>query len=635
MTDKVRRISKIIVCALIVALFSLCFVACDEPEPEPDYNYGATRMNITATVNPDCTVDVVEEITMLYAVPSRGWLRYLPTNSGEQYRKVGADGDVYELSHDNGFFVIKFGEEDMWFQAGAEADYLIVYTMVLPEVKDDVFMYNIIGNDFDMMRWNVCLTINFPEPIDSENVYFGSKGSTAENDERFEKTLSEDRKQLVIQTVDGDVALEPFEGVTVKAVLPSGTFNKPFDWFPVVTAIAGALLVIAAAVVRFVFSRQEKPVAVVNFYPPKGEGNRQLSPAQAGLLIDGTCSAEDVTSLLFFWASKGCIEIEETDGDTKLIYKSELDEGAPSYEKTMFDRLFKNAETDEESGEKSVMLKSLTNRFYNTVSSVQNSVTKEYNNKLYSNKHSVAAFVLAILAAVFVFVVTEVAYLSIKPFWFNLFTLVAALPAVMIRLFGTALGMNEFKNGKAKTIAFKILLTLFAAAASALVVVFIPANAMNLATKITVGICFGLTALISSSVLKRTKFYDEKLGELIGFRDFLKYAEKDKLEMLLTENPQYYYDVLPYANTLGVSKIWQDKFENLTIEPPRYYRMNAGDVFTIMMFNSMYRRTHTQCRTTMTSRPQASSHGSSGGGWSSGGGGFSGGGFGGGGSRRW
>ena len=102
MTDKVRRISKIIVCALIVALFSLCFVACDEPEPEPDYNYGATRMNITATVNPDCTVDVVEEITMLYAVPSRGWLRYLPTNSGEQYRKVGADGDVYELSHDNG-----------------------------------------------------------------------------------------------------------------------------------------------------------------------------------------------------------------------------------------------------------------------------------------------------------------------------------------------------------------------------------------------------------------------------------------------------------------------------------------------------------------------------------------------------
>lgn len=50
-----------------------------------------------------------------------------------------------------------------------------------------------------------------------------------------------------------------------------------------------------------------------------------------------------------------------------------------------------------------------------------------------------------------------------------------------------------------------------------------------------------------------------------GFRQFLSVAEKDRLEMLLDENPNYYFDVLPYAHALRVSDIWKKKFDHLKV----------------------------------------------------------------------
>lgn len=58
---------------------------------------------------------------------------------------------------------------------------------------------------------------------------------------------------------------------------------------------------------------------------------------------------------------------------------------------------------------------------------------------------------------------------------------------------------------------------------------------------------------------------------MLGFKEFIKAAEKDRLEMLLEEDPEYYYHVLPYAQVLHVSKIWINKFKDLTVPPPTWY----------------------------------------------------------------
>ena len=60
---------------------------------------------------------------------------------------------------------------------------------------------------------------------------------------------------------------------------------------------------------------------------------------------------------------------------------------------------------------------------------------------------------------------------------------------------------------------------------------------------------------------KNTYFGDEIISKIKGFKSYLEKVEKDKLDALVLENPNYFYDILPYAYVLGVSKKWVDKFE--------------------------------------------------------------------------
>lgn len=67
---------------------------------------------------------------------------------------------------------------------------------------------------------------------------------------------------------------------------------------------------------------------------------------------------------------------------------------------------------------------------------------------------------------------------------------------------------------------------------------------------------------------RRTKYGEEMLAKITGFRNFLLTAQKDRLEELVEDNPNYFYDILPFTYALGVSKKWIDKFEKLDIKMP-------------------------------------------------------------------
>ena len=85
---------------------------------------------------------------------------------------------------------------------------------------------------------------------------------------------------------------------------------------------------------------------------------------------------------------------------------------------------------------------------------------------------------------------------------------------------------------------------------------------------------------------------------------------------------------MPYANVLGVSDIWEEKFKDLALEPPTYYRGTGMTVFNYMVIHNLTR----SIGTSLTYVPSSNSGSFSSGGHS--GGGFSGGSFGGGGGGR-
>jgi len=79
-------------------------------------------------------------------------------------------------------------------------------------------------------------------------------------------------------------------------------------------------------------------------------------------------------------------------------------------------------------------------------------------------------------------------------------------------------------------------------------------------------------------------------GLCLGFKSFLFAAEKQRLEMLLKENPDYYYNILAYAQVLGVSKIWQSKFDRLIISPSSFIYGTDVDPMVYNRINEMNKK---------------------------------------------
>ena len=117
---------------------------------------------------------------------------------------------------------------------------------------------------------------------------------------------------------------------------------------------------------------------------------------------------------------------------------------------------------------------------------------------------------------------------------------------------------------------------------------------------------------------KRTKYGNEMLGKLKGFKNFLETVEKEKLESMVLENPNYFYDILPFSYVLGISDKWIEKFESISLQAPSWY--DSSNAFDISNFGTFVNSTMSSAKSVMSSSPSSGSSGSSSGGGSSGGG---------------
>lgn len=131
---------------------------------------------------------------------------------------------------------------------------------------------------------------------------------------------------------------------------------------------------------------------------------------------------------------------------------------------------------------------------------------------------------------------------------------------------------------------------------------------------------------------KKGQLGHERYEQLIGFKEFMDKAESDRLKKLLDEHPDYFSKTIAYAVAFGMAESWADKFSDLAIEPPDWYRSPDHTTFSTIYFASSLQQSMNSIGSVMSSMPATS--GGSGG--SSFGGGFSGGGgFGGGGGSSW
>jgi uncharacterized membrane protein len=302
----------------------------------------------------------------------------------------------------------------------------------------------------------------------------------------------------------------------------------------------------------------------------------QLTPGEAGTLVDNSADMRDITSSIVDLAVRGYLVIEEHEKDRMLglihdkdynfILKKDRAEWAKlkPHEQVLLNGFFSSGTVGE-----AVSMSSLENRFYKNLPDIKNRIFESLVTQGYYRRRPDSV---------------RASYLGI----------------------GLVVGVLSIWGGNAiaSSIGMAPLTFIIAGILSAVIICafgwFMPAH---------------------------TEQGARALEGVLGFEDFLNHVESDRFNRMI-KTPQMFEKFLPFAMALGVEKNWSKAFQGIMTQPPEWYRGSYGPNFYPMMFTSDLNTMSSRASSVMASAPRSSGGSGFGG---SGGGGSSGGGFGGGG----
>ena len=630
---------------LLITTFPINTYALNEPSTNSNYSYYdyvIDGYNININVNENNTFDIEETITAYFNTPKHGIFRKIPlknkivrldgTTSTNQTEITNLSvNSEYKTSKENGNYTIKIGSEDNTIIG--KKNYVIKYTYNLGKdpIKDyDELYYNIIGDEWDTAIGNITFTIKMPKSFDGSKLGFSSGyiGSTDSNNIKYSVN-----DNIITGSYDG--ILKPYEALTVRCELEEGYFvgaKSNTNYLIYLIYIIPVLFLLISLYFWYKYGRDNNIVETVEFYPPEG-----LNSLEVGFLYKGKADTVDVASLLIYLANKKYIKISEIAQkslffkykDFKITKLKEYD-GNNANEQLFFKGLFKSkisqlslsgSDIDKESLNE-VTSADLRDSFYSTTNEIlRNMNNKDNKNKILeksaSDKQTVVKL-LIIITNLLITVPAVIAYGDIP----------LILENFILTTFGFKIIWDYFDNSNMdrKTgicrIFTKIIALLLIEGIFIIIPIFLVFPAITQELSYFYGYILGIICIIGMFIVlkylpKRTKYGYELLGRLKGFKNFLETAEIDKLEAMVTQNPTYFYDILPYAYALGISDKWIKNFETITIQAPSWYdSLNTFDVTTFYSFID----------STMTSTTSISSSDSSGGGEAGGGSGGGGGG---------
>lgn len=605
------------------------------------FAYTTEKFDVDVTVGEDNSYEFSESVTVNFDKRQHGIYVYVPTTgmSGVQtdelqindQRDPELDNEWvkdrnYEVYTDGDNRVFQIGDADT--TVTGRQKYEFGYRMRIVDDKDTTkdFMYiDLLPTGWETAIDSTKIRVRMPKSIDEDGIQVYADAYGGE-DVVTNVWWDYDEEENII-TITGK-NLEQGVGITVFCLLPEGYWVDQLNYDGVLSLIPILCIVIGAAslILWLIFGRDKKIIPTVEFYPPEG-----LNPAEVGLIVDGTADKSDLLSLIIYFADKGYLTIKQKDKkDFTLTKVKEIDTKEKKFARTLFDGLFAKGS--------SVNLKDLDEDFGDAYFAAYGALTGYYRkskNRLFTISSKIWRVVVFVFAAVMPLLMT-----ALSSLYSGNYTgiIVAGLGgtfviAVTLLLLLRAQDKIYVTNTGKKTAKFMVLwIVNLATVALCAVMVFMDTRSIVCA----LGFAAGLVAseVVACMMEKRTDKSIDLMGKILGLRNFIETAEVDRINLLVEENPSYFYEVLPYAYVLGVTDKWAKNFENINIESPSWYYGDDSALMDAWFYSHMMRNCSTTVAKNIHINTDAIDSGG-GGGFSSGGGGFSGGGFGGGGGGAW
>lgn len=592
-------------------------------------NYKIEHYDVQVEVQKNGIYDIKETINVQFTADSHGIYRTIPTFYNARFNGESQSfyfpirniqvNEPFTINNSFEGVSIRIGDANVY--ADKFMDYEISYEMISKPLHlgEDLFYFNIIGNEWGTSMDRVSFTILFDETIDFGQVqfYLGHFGASTQS--VLPCTVDENR---IACEVDG---LNAFESITM--YLPLDNY---FD-FPTTKTIEISFLGIIFFFflgLLFIFMKIGKdPILVtpVSFVPPKG-----FNSAMCGYVINLQSNNKDLFSLLFEWGKQGVIELYQEEKVLKIKKIKELDQGAYSFEKMLFQGLFQNRDE--------VQSNQLPANFGSDLDLAKKQLKyyfKQKDQQIMDEKNNhlrVVFFVL--LHALFACFMGSLVYF-VTYSW-----LIAMIAGIIINTVAMVLSVtlvylktHYYVMKKTSYMGLCILYSIFVVGFFGLCTSLVWISNANILSYILYCGFYILSCGITLFIDRRTPYGNTIKGQVIGLKQFITLTSKDQIEMLMKDDPTLFYDVLPYAMALGVANVWEEHFRDMEVTPPTYYHSPIGQTFStywmLRHFNSVTQSMN------QSIQMAAINSGNPGGTTGPSGGGFSGGGFGGGGGSSW
>ena len=324
----------------------------------------------------------------------------------------------------------------------------------------------------------------------------------------------------------------PFENWT--------NLDSYFIMFIIFSVICGIYLI--GLIVFVILNRKKKIIEVVEFSAPDG-----MTPADAGYVIDKSIDDRDISSLLIYWAEKKYIEIIQNEDKTVILKKlKDADDKMKVYEQTMFNTVF--------SQKVEVNLKDLPVIIKPITSTIKKQIKDENNKKYFNSKiESTSTWLTLGITCLLVFL----------SYFFGsggTFSIICGVIIFAISTIFSNICNKVYIQKKLKAIILYIVGIVLFLIFALLNLVYSFTNLYVLGlTTITTFLCL-LTYILCPFLEYRTKEGQFVVGRLLGLKKYLEVTEKEKIEMLIKENPEYFYNIIPYAYVLNVSNEWIENY---------------------------------------------------------------------------
>lgn len=361
-----------------------------------------------------------------------------------------------------------------------------------------------------------------------------------------------------------------YHGLTMQLILPEDyfdTFYTPNTLYYV--ALAFTIISVLGIILILVKNRFVKSgIQTVEFYPPAG-----FSPLDVAKAYRGKIKSKDFAALILDWAAKGFISIK-MEGRRHLIltklsdFKADKKGNVSSKndERRYFNALFNKKDVYDTEKEK--------HKYNSKISTAVKNLYEKPSEK--SKKillYKLPIQILSFLPFVFYLIWSNKFFTFDMPVFFLLvFPAIALLVFVYmpIPLWFKIIWCSGF-GGAPLGILISSVLTVY--------------DPFKL-----VWIMLAVLLLGSLSTHFIRCFTKEELavrGKVLGFKNFLVTAELDRLNLMLEQDPEYYYNILPYCYVFGITHKMEKKFAALHVENPAYCEGVSVSVFCSHVTHSM------------------------------------------------